>query len=90
MALNIKDPAVERLAEKAAKLTGETKTGAIRAALAERVDRLALRRAAGNRKTRLMRFLEEEVWPAVPARALGRRVSKKERESILGYGPEGV
>lgn len=89
MALNIKDPAVERLATTAAKLTGDSKTGAIRVALAERVDRLSLRRPA-SRKARLLRFLQEEAWPAAPKGSLGGRVTKKEREAILGYGPEGV
>lgn len=90
MALNIKDPAVERLAEKAAKLTGETKTGAIRVALAERVERLSVRQPAGDRKARLLRFLEDEAWPSIPRGILGRRITRKQREAILGYGPEGV
>ena len=89
MALNIKDPTAERLAAEAAKLTGETKTGAIRTALAERLDRLSTG-AAGRRKGGLRRFLEEEAWPAVPPRLLGRRTTKTEREAILGYGKEGV
>jgi antitoxin VapB len=90
MALNIKDPTAERLAAEAARLTGETKTGAIRTALAERIDRLSTATAAGRRKGRLRRFLEEEAWPAVPRRVLGRRVTKTQRETILGYGKEGV
>jgi antitoxin VapB len=90
MALNIKDPTVERLATEAARMTGESKTGAIRTALQERVEKLSRRQAVGTRKGRLLRFLEEEAWPAVPKGVLGRRVSKREREAILGYGPEGV
>jgi hypothetical protein len=38
-----------------------------------------------GRKARLLRFLEEEAWPSVPKAALGRRVTKKELEAILGY-----
>jgi antitoxin VapB len=90
MALNIKDPEVERLAAEVARLSGETKTGAVRTALAERKERLALRGTAGDRRAELRRFLEQEIWPAVPRRILGKRVSRKERERILGYGPEGV
>ena len=37
-----------------------------------------------------MRFLRDEVWPQVPAEVRGQKISKAEREDILGYGPEGV
>ncbi len=90
MALNLKDPTAERLAAEAAKLTGETKTGAIRTALAERIERLSLGKPAGGRKRRLRRFLEDEAWPAVPPKVLGRKITKREREAILGYGRAGV
>ena len=42
MALNIKDPETERLASEVASMTGESKTRAIRKALEERKERLAL------------------------------------------------
>ena len=90
MALNIKDPTAERLAGEVAKLAGETKTGAIRTALAERIDRLSRGATARRQKGRLRRFLEEEVWPTVPPRVFGRKITKKEREAILGYGRDGV
>jgi hypothetical protein len=34
--------------------------------------------------------LEDEAWPQIPDAVLGRRISKVERETILGDGPEGV
>ena len=34
-------------------------------------------------------WLETEVWPRVPKAELGRRLTKAEREEILGYGPGG-
>ncbi len=40
-----------------------------------------------QRLARLERFLEDEVWPRVPADLLGRGPSKQEREKVLGYGP---
>ena len=43
MALNIKNPEVERLAAEASRLAGESKTESIRKALEERVARLRLR-----------------------------------------------
>jgi antitoxin VapB len=90
MALNIKNEAVERLVDEVARLAGESKTEAVRRALEERKARLAYRLADGNRRARLERFLENEAWPQVPAEQLGRRLSRAEEESILGYGPEGV
>lgn len=43
-----------------------------------------------ERVNRFWRYLEEEVWPRIPAELREKGVSKKEREEILGYGPEGV
>lgn len=90
MALNIKNPEVERLASEVAKATGESKTEAVRRALVERQERLSLQVRKGARAQGFLRFLEEEVWPSVPAGELGRPLSKREREELLGYGPEGV
>lgn len=41
VSLNIKNPQVERLIDEVARLTGETKTEAVRQALADRRDKLA-------------------------------------------------
>ena len=90
MGLNIKDPATERLAAEVAKMTGDTKTGAIRSALADRKERLSYRVGRRDKRNELLRILEEEIWPAVPRSVIGKRISKKEQERILGYGPEGV
>lgn len=90
MPLNIKDPETERLAREVAALTGESKTRAVRIALAERKERLALHVVQGDRAARWKKFLEEEIWPLVPRHVRGKRISKRERERILGYGPSGV
>ena len=90
MALNIKSPEVERLLDEVVRLTGESKTEAVRKALAERQERLALTRAAQPRATRLMNFLEDEVWPHIPPEQLGISLSKAEEEALLGYGEHGV
>jgi len=42
MALNIKNPVTEKLAEKLARLTGKSKTAAITEALRERLERLTV------------------------------------------------
>ena len=90
MAINIKNREVERLVSEVAEITGESKTEAVRKALAERKERLKLQVASENRGARLRRFLEEELWPTVPADELGRTLTRAEEEAILGYGDEGV
>jgi len=90
MALNIKNQEVERLAAEVAKLTGESKTEVVRQALTARKEQLEHQVARARNGASFLRFLEEEIWPAVPKEELGRRLSKREREEILGYGPEGV
>jgi antitoxin VapB len=89
MALNLKNAEVERLAEEVSKLTGETKTEAVRQALAERRQRLTNRVAIMGREERITEFLEREVWPQVPRRERGRRLSRQEEDDILGYGEAG-
>lgn len=90
MALNIKNAEVERLAEEASRLAGETKTESIRKALEERLARLRLRVVKRDRETEVLRYLEREVWPTVPRRVLGRRLTRREEDQILGYGKEGA
>lgn len=90
MALNIKNVEVERLADEVAALTGETKTEAVRRALAERRARLRTRIADARRADRIHRFMELEVWSRVPEDQLGRAPDRTEREEILGYGEAGV
>lgn len=89
MALNIKNSDVERLAEDVARLTGESKTEAIRKALEERRRRLKGPSTA-ERRERVVRLLKRDIWPTIPKKHLGRRPSKAEEDAILGYGPDGV
>lgn len=90
MALNIKNPDVERLVNEVAQLTGESKTEAIRQALLERRGRLRQRVTPEALRSRLSSFLEREVWARIPATQLGQAPDREERERILGYGPRGV
>jgi len=89
MALNIKSPAVERLAAEVARMTGESKTEAIRKALEDRKRRLTTvpRR---DRRASVLAFLKNQVWTAVPKEQFGRALTRAEEDAILGYGPEGV
>jgi antitoxin VapB len=90
MALNLKNPEVEKLATEVAALAGETKTEAVRRALVERRDRLTLRHVRLDRRASLLRVLQRDIWPRIPEDLRGRGFTKAEREAILGYGPEGV
>lgn len=90
MALNIKNPEVDRLVAEVAELTGETKTEAVRQALLERRARLRQRVTEEGSRRRIRRFLEREVWSRVPEEQMGRAPDRAERERILGYGDEGV
>lgn len=88
--MNIKDDETERLANEIAALTGESKTGAIRTALRERRERLALQRTAGDRERALRALLAAEIWPVLPTGMVGHAPSAEEQDAILGYGPEGA
>ncbi|MBC7926620.1 MAG: type II toxin-antitoxin system VapB family antitoxin [Bryobacteraceae bacterium] len=89
MALNIKNVEVERLAEEVAGLARETPTEAIRRALVERRDRLEAQAGKPGDRKGLREYLEQNVWPLVPAGELGRTLSREEEDQILGYGPQG-
>jgi len=71
-------------------MTGETKTEAIRRALEDRKNRLASKSSpTKDRASKIMDYLEREVWPNIPAEILGKKITKREREEILGIGPDG-
>ena len=90
MALNIKNPQVERMVKEISDLTGETKTEAVRKAVEERRRQLKYRVQDGDKVQRFRRFLQQEVWPLVPAKQRRKKLTRKEEEAILGYGKEGV
>jgi antitoxin VapB len=89
MALNLKNSAVERLASEVARLTGESKTEAIRRALEERRRRLK-GPSIEQRRTRVLGLLEKKVWPTLPEGERGRRLTRAEEDDLLGFGPDGV
>jgi antitoxin VapB len=90
MPLNIKNAQVERLAAELAAMTGETKTEAIRKALSERRQRLSYHIVSRDREADLLKFLNREIWSAIPKEVLGRRLSQAKQDKILGFGAEGV
>ena len=90
MSLNIKNPEVEALVDEVARLAGESKTEAVRKALAERRDKLVFRDGARRRGERFLRYLSESVWPQIPPDELGRRLTQEEEDKILGYDESGA
>jgi antitoxin VapB len=90
MALTIKNPEVERLADEVARLSGQNKTQAIRVALEERRDRLATRISPEARSVQRRRFLEREIWADIPVELLDTPHDDELDDRILGYGPDGV
>jgi antitoxin VapB len=82
MALNIRNPETEKLAEALSKLTGETKTEAVKRALKDRLSRL--------RRERSGRRLAEELDEI--ARHCSRLPVRDRRpaDEILGYDEHGL
>ncbi|AKN15438.1 type II toxin-antitoxin system VapB family antitoxin [Mycobacterium haemophilum] len=82
MALNIKDPEVDRLAAEMANRLHTTKTAAIRHALHAQLALLGSR--ADDRQTQLLDVMRTEIWPLLTDHT---PIAKREREEILGYDP---
>lgn len=82
MALNIRNPETEKLAEALARLTGETKTEAVTRALRDRLNRL--------RRERTQRRLADELDEI--ARQCARLPLRDGRtaDEILGYDENGL
>jgi antitoxin VapB len=83
VALNIKDPEVDRLATELAARMHTNKTDAIRQALRAQLG--LLESLAGDRHDRLLDVMRTEIWPLLTDRS---PITKREREEILGYDPE--
>jgi antitoxin VapB len=88
--MNIKDTETEQLVTELASLTGESKTGAVRTAVRARIEQIHANENAEQRRIRLTRLLEDEIWPLIPPEERGKPLTKEEQEEILGFGPDGV
>ncbi len=87
MAMSIKNPELEQLAQQLSRLMRSSKTEVIRQALKEKKERLAAGEGL-DRKQRLLSYLENRVWPSLPKGA-SRRWTKAQEERALGYGKHG-
>jgi antitoxin VapB len=82
MALNIRNPETEQLAETLAKLTGETKTQAVTKSLRDRLERIRRQRSG----RRLADELDEIALHCASLPILDTR----DAEEILGYDEHGL
>ncbi len=82
MALNIKDPATDRLARELAAATGESITVAAKVAIEERLARIRHQRREPDDVDRLTQIVER-------GRARASLDDRAEAD-ILGYGPDGL
>ena len=82
MALNIRNPETERLAEALAQLTGETKTEAVTRALRDRLVRL--------RRERGLRRLADELDEIARHCARLPVLDPRTPDEILGYDEHGL
>lgn len=55
----------------------------------DRKSKLAKVTGAEDRREKIREYLEREVRPRIPARLRGQKISKLEREKILGIGLHG-
>ncbi len=85
VALTIKDDEVDRLAAEVARVTGESKTQAVKVALQERRVRLAGGIDPAARTAALLEFMEQEVWAHVPAEQRGAPHDQARDDEIVGY-----
>jgi antitoxin VapB len=88
--VNIDDHDIESTLDEIVRLTGESKTEAIRKALDERRQRLLAQTVTPRSKARLLAFLEDEIWSQIPPELMSRPLTKEEEEDILGYGEVGA
>jgi antitoxin VapB len=87
VAIYIKNPAVTRLADELASLTGDSKTEAIRKALEEKMIRLSSSSARRARRADLVRILGREVCTLARADGKERILTPAEVQELLAYGP---
>jgi antitoxin VapB len=82
MAISIKDPETDRLARRLAKLTGESITEAVHAALADRLQREGRRRGKAIDRARV-----DEIVARISALPL---VDDRSPDELIGYDEDGL
>jgi antitoxin VapB len=76
------------LVAEVAAATGESKTEAIRKAMLDRKEKLALP-SVEERARAIMERMDRELYPLIPEERRGKPLTQEEQDEILGYGPDG-
>ena len=87
--VNLDSEEVDRLAAEVAALTNESKTEAVRRALLERKARLTSSPGYQKRSQRAASVLAA-FRADLPQELLGKPLSRREEDDVLGFGPGGV
>jgi antitoxin VapB len=82
MALNLRNPQVDRLVDELARLTGETKTDAVLNSVRDRLERV--------RRERRGRRLADELDEIALRCAALPSLDARSDDQILGYGEDGL
>lgn len=81
------DPELDDWLDARARAAGTSKSAVVREAVAEQ--RTQAEQEETRRVDDFLDYLRAEVWRHVPRRTRRRRLTKEEREALLGIGPEG-
>jgi antitoxin VapB len=81
------DPELDDWVEARARATKTSKSAIVREALADR--KTETESATDRRVDEFLDYLRTEVWRHVPGDVRGKRMTKEEREELLGIGSEG-
>jgi antitoxin VapB len=90
VALNIKNKEVERLAREVANRLRRPRRKRFEGRWSDALARLAVEGGRRRSKEHMIEYFHKMVQPNIPKEVRGKRLRKREREKILGYGPYGV
>lgn len=79
--VNLKSDRVATLVDRLVTITGESKVDAVARALELRLTTLS----TDTKASRVLAWLETQVWPNLPEGVRGRSPSKEEQEDLLGF-----
>lgn len=80
MPITIDDPELEALVREIAAELRVSEADALTSVIRDHADYL-------RRRGAVMDWLQNDVWPRIPAEVRGKPVTRAERAELLGYGP---
>jgi hypothetical protein len=79
MPITIDDPELERLIQEIAAELQLNEAEALTSIIHDHADYL-------KRRGAVMNWLQNDVWPKIPAEVRGKRITREEKAELLGYG----